>query len=276
MHFMGAKGMWAKKIVAEIEPWRVSGSTLVEIGFGACNLTEHWQKPIIAVDANPVLHSLWTAAQSGWVPPPRNEINEELHLKYRKSPIDPKDPMTGFLLFGCSFRGVWRGGFANTVHLHDRGKPRTIDLVANSRKAFIRKAQNVAQGVEFVLGSYSDITPSSGQVVYADIPYKGTCADGIAETRKATVGPFDHANFWDHVRKWTAIGARVFVSEETAPDDFIRYRSWQVKRALGNSSAEMKKNYLRLESIWVHRDSDMVARVRRSKPRGDVVASSGA
>lgn len=265
MHFMGGKGAWAKKIVAEVEPWRISGMPLIEIGYGACNLTEHWTKPVVAVDANPVLFHLWTATQTGWIPPERDAITPELHERYKRSPIDVTDPLTGFLLFGCSFRGVWRGGFAHTVRLKEGDKFRTIDLVANSRRAFLRKAEAIAEGVEFALGSYSDVVPSVGQVVYADIPYEGTCADGIAKTRKATVGKFAHADFWEHVRRWTANGVRVFVSEETAPADFVRYRSWHVKRALGNSSEEMKRNHLRLESIWVHRDSDMVARVRRSK-----------
>lgn len=271
MHFMGAKGTWAKKIVDAIEPWRLPNMPIVEIGYGACNLTEHWTRPVIAIDANPALFHLWTSAQAGWRPLPREEITEELHKKYKTNQVDPTDPLTAFLLFGCSFRGVWRGGFAHTVRLKEGNKFRTIDLVANSRRAFVRKAEAVTAGVEFRLGSYSDVQPSKGQVVYADIPYDGTCAEGIAKTRKALTPVFDHADFWEHVRMWTAIGARVFVSEETAPEDFIRYRSWDVKRALGNSSEEMKRNHLRHESIWVHRDSDMVARVRRSKPAASSV-----
>lgn len=260
---MGAKGAWAKKIVDAIEPWRPANLPLIEIGFGACNLTEHWTRPVIAIDANPALFHLWTQAQAGWRPPPREEITEELHAKYKTNPIDPTDPLTAFLLFGCSFRGVWRGGFSRPVTIQERGKLRTIDSVANSRKGFVRKAEAVSDGVEFRFGSYSDAKPHKGQVVYVDPPYEGTSADGIAKVRKALTPAFDHTDFWQHVRDWTAIGSRVFVSEEKAPSDFVRYRSWDVKRALGNSSDEMKRNHLRRESIWVHRDSDMVERVRR-------------
>jgi site-specific DNA-adenine methylase len=261
MIFMGGKGRWAKKIVAEIEPWRTPGDTLIEVCCGAANLTEHWTKPVIAYDLNPALITMWKAAQAGWRPPLREDITPELHAMYKKNP-DPSDPLTAFLLFGCSFRGVWRGGFARNTEWEGR----TLDFVSRSRRGMIRKADAVSVGVEFLVGSYSDASPRRDHVVYVDPPYVGRCAQGIADKTRSIVGPFDHVAFWKHVGEWSSQGTRVFVSEETAPSEWIRYRSWKPRRTLGNWSEVDRNGPRKLESIWVHRDSEMAA-----KANGDMV-----
>lgn len=265
MHFAGGKGLWAAVIVDEIERWRCPDIPLVEVGCGACNLTERWDKPVIAYDINPALISLWTACQNGWRPPSRDEITEELHAKYKTNPVDPSDPMTAFLMFGCSFRGVWRGGFARTYTRQEDGRPRTKNSIASSRVSTIRKAESISTGVRFVLGSYSDVHPVERQIVYVDPPYQGTAAEGIGGIRKALTPRFDHADFWKHAREWVRRKARVFVSEEHAPDDWIAYRSWNVKRSLGNSYDVDRNGPTKLEHLWVHRDSDMVTKVRRRR-----------
>lgn len=257
MLFMGGKGLWAKKLVAEIEPWRTPGDTLIEVCCGAANLTELWTKPVIAYDLNPALIAMWKAGQSGWRPPPREEITEELHKKYKKRTIDPSDPMTAFLLFGCSFRGVWAAGFARTIKHNTHRESGTIDFVDRSRRATIRKMDRTTVGVSFVHASYRSVAVSQGQVVYVDPPYVGRCAHGIAKVGKALTPEFDHADFWRCAREWSGIGARVFVSEESAPDDFIPYRSWEVRRTLGNWSDVDRNGPRKLEHLWVHRDSDM-------------------
>lgn len=264
MIFMGGKGLWAKKIVAEIEPWRAPGDELIEVCCGAANLTEKWTKTVVAYDLNPALIAMWKATQAGWRPPPREQITAELHKKYKTSPIDPSDPMTAFLLFGCSFRGVWRGGFAHTSKIGDR----IFDYVSSQIKSLSRKAMNVSRGVEFVCGSYSDIRPKKGQVVYADPPYASTSHAGIAKSHKALTPQFDHSDFWNNVRQWNDCGALVFTSEESAPDDFIRFRSWNALRKLGNWSEVDRNGPSKLESIWVHRDSAMAAQAN-----GDTVVS---
>lgn len=258
MIFMGGKGRWAKKIVAEIEPWRTPGDTLIEVCCGAANLTEHWTKPVIAYDLNPALITMWKACQAGWKPPPREEITEDLHARYKKN-LDPSDPLTAFLLFGCSFRGVWAGGFARPhVRKKNKQKNRYEDPIAGSLNSLRRKASAVSNGVEFVIGSYAEVSPTFGQVVYADPPYVARATKGISG-RDALVPFFDHVDFWSHARKWSDLGSRVFVSEETAPEDWIRFRSWNATRSLGNWSEVDRNGSRKLESLWVHCDSVMAA-----------------
>jgi hypothetical protein len=59
---------------------------------------------------------------------------------------------------------------------------------------------------------------------------------------------------------WSQCGVLVFVSEESAPSDWIRYRSWETKRGLGNWSDVDRNGPRKLESMWVHRDSPMAAK----------------
>jgi len=256
MLFMGGKARWANKLAAELEVWRVPGEPILELCCGAGNVTAALAPPRVAVDANPALIGMWRAAQAGWLPPPRSEITKELYAEYKKKPLDFADPMTAFLLFGCSFRGVWRGGFA---HTHTAENGRQSDFVDQSRRALVKKIERVKGGTEFVLASFADVAmPEPGRVVYADPPYGNTADRGIGE-KGSLVAPFDHAAFWTQMTTWSKSGVLVFVSEETAPDDWVRFRSWQTKRGLGNWSANAKTTMRKLESLWVHRDSKMAA-----------------
>jgi len=155
------------------------------------------------------------------------------------------------LLFGCSFRGVWRGGFAHTSPKQDH-----VDC---SRRALVKKIERVKNGTEFILASFADVAmPEPGRVVYADPPYGNTADRGIGE-KGSLVAPFDHAAFWTQMTTWSKAGVLVFVSEETAPDDWVRFRSWETKRTLGNHGTNYKNGPRKLESLWVHRDSKMAA-----------------
>ena len=251
MLFMGGKARWANKLAAELEAWRVPGEPILELCCGAGNVTAALAPPRVAVDANPALIGMWKAAQAGWLPPPRSEITKDIYAEYKKKPLDFADPMTVFLLFGCSFRGVWRGGFA-----HDGAKQ---DFVDCSRRALVKKIERVKDETEFVLASFADVAmPEPGRVVYADPPYAGTAERGIG-AKGSLVAPFNHAAFWTRMTAWSKAGVLVFVSEETAPDDWVRFRAWQTKRGLGNWSANAKTTMRKLESLWVHRDSKMAA-----------------
>lgn len=262
MLFMGGKGTWAKKIVAEIEPWRSPDDTLIEVCCGAANLTGLWTKNVVAIDLNPALIAMWKAGQRGWKPPPREKITKELFNEIRENP-DLNNPLTAFMLFGCSFRGQWAAGYANR-HWHSANR-RFYDPVTTSINGLLRKFERTRHGVEFVCASYSYIKPLQNQVIYIDPPYFGTRQTGISGDKRSGVPRFDHDKFWQCARQWNEQSARVFVSEETAPNDFVRYRSWNAARSLGNWSEVDHNGSTKIESIWVHRDSEMVTKVRRHR-----------
>ena len=66
-----------------------------------------------------------------------------------------------------------------------------------------------------------------GDVIYCDPPYKNT--EGYS------TGDFDHDLFWETMRKWSKHNC-VFISEESAPSDFIVVWKKSKRRTLDKTS----------------------------------------
>lgn len=106
--------------------------------------------------------------------------------------------------------GKWFGGYARGKR-PDGSSRNYLDegsrSVARTTKALRGKAQFTQRG-------YADADVRPGDVVYCDPPYANT-------TSYKDTDAFDHDKFWDVCRDWAALGALVFVSEYTAPDDVV-------------------------------------------------------
>ena len=76
---------------------------------------------------------------------------------------------------------------------------------------------------EFVCMDYKDVIIPDNSVVYADPPYYNTT--------KYKTGDFNHEEFWEYMRYISKNNA-VFISEQTAPDDFIPIWEKELKRIL--------------------------------------------
>lgn len=93
--------------------------------------------------------------------------------------------------------------------------------------------------VEFTEFDYREYQHEEGDVVYCDPPYIGTAKYDGRE--------FDHAEFWEWVR---TRDYPVYVSEYTAPDDFISI--WQ--KVIANQMAGGKTAKQRaIENLYIHR-----------------------
>lgn len=93
--------------------------------------------------------------------------------------------------------------------------------------------------IEYTEFGYLDYKHEEGDVVYCDPPYIGTAKYGGRD--------FDHAEFWDWVR---SRDYPVYVSEYTAPDDFISI--WQKgipKQMAGGKTSHNKA----IEHLYIHR-----------------------
>jgi site-specific DNA-adenine methylase len=77
--------------------------------------------------------------------------------------------------------------------------------------------------LEFYSDDYKNIIIPDNAVIYCDPPYKGT-----AEYKE---GGFDHDKFWDWVREKSKIH-KVYISEYTAPDDFVKVLEFSQKSNL--------------------------------------------
>lgn len=95
--------------------------------------------------------------------------------------------------------------------------------------------------VQLSTGNYDAVNIPAGAVIYCDPPYKGTAE--YAE------GQFNHDEFWGWARE-KAKEHKIFISEYTAPDDFISVYSFDRKSRL-QPGAQQHNNQPR-EKLFVH------------------------
>lgn len=176
-------------------------------------------------DKHKYLIELLKAVQNGYEIP--ETITEEQY-KYIRENKDENTALSGFVGFGCSFGGKWFGGYA-------RNKTET-NYAFQSKKSLMKDMVNLMDA-EFLCMDYKDVPIPDGSVVYADPPYANT-------TDYGTKLKFDSDEFWEYMRKISKINT-VFISEETAPDDFECVWSKEFTRTLdvnkGNQPKKVEK-----------------------------------
>lgn len=215
MRYLGGKSRLARHLAPFLLE-RLRGRVFVEPFCGALNITAAMAPAGVRVasDLNPYLLTLYRALREGWTPP--EHVTREDHARL-KAARDPADPMTAFVGYGYSFGGDFFCGY-----LTPEGKN------GNPRRSLLRKLERCAD-VVFARCTYERLRIDAGCLVYCDPPYAGT-------TGYSAVEGFDPAAFWETARRWTRAGAEVYVSEYTAPDDFVSVWSTDVQ-VLGVSDA---------------------------------------
>lgn len=209
MRYLGGKSRIAKQLAAAmlahtdrrdlyLEPFVGGGSVAAQMG-------HHFHDAFYS-DRHPDLMMMWGELLGGWNPP--TEVTVEQYKELRNA--EPS-ALRGFVGLGGSFGGKWFGGYAKggvtaagTPRNHQAESARAVLKVAQGMKA---KRVTTAQQLD-----YRQLCVSPDDVVYCDPPYAGTTG--------YSTGDFDSNEFWDTVRYWAGKGAKVFVSEYTAPDDF--------------------------------------------------------
>ena len=94
---------------------------------------------------------------------------------------------------------------------------------------------------EFICMDYRDVKLPDNCVVYADPPYDGTTGYGNEK--------FDSNTFWEYMRKISREHL-VFISEQSAPDDFISIWKKPFTRTLDvNKNNQFKVT----EKLFVHK-----------------------
>lgn len=195
MRYMGGKARIAKHVFEVIERYR-EGRVVLEPFCGPLNVTAALTGPRVASDVFRPLYSLYTSLRAGWDPP--ETVTPEEHAWQREHP-DPNDPRQAFVGFGCSFSGVYFGGYARST-----GR----NYAAESRRALLARFARCSE-VTFACASYTDYHPGPGVLAYCDPPYAGTSG--------YKTGAFDSARFWAVMSQWVDAGAVVLVSEFSAP-----------------------------------------------------------
>jgi DNA adenine methylase len=236
MKYLGGKYMIGKeisKIMLElINPDSISG--YLEPFCGALGVLKHMNKYYENCEASDIhsdLISLWKSVQKGDFNPPE-QVSEEDYLKIKeyKSP----NAIKAFVGFGLSFGGRY---FAAYAPKYTNGKKEDYLQAA---KNSMNKLHHLIQGVKFKNTSYLNLNPEN-KVIYCDPPYQKTKFPIKYRTGTKDYDVFNNVEFWDVMRKWSKKNY-VFISETTAPDDFVCIWEKKSHRSAAQSNKTRYKN----------------------------------
>ena len=200
MQYMGGKSRISKQIAEVLNSAINKDTPFVSLFCGSCAIESKVQADVkILNDKHPYLIAMWQALQNGWTPPDVVTKEEYYHVKAN---MDENPVLTGFVGFGCSFGGKWWGGYAKDK--------RGDDYCGQAKRGLLKNVLGVINAT-FTCLDYHDVEIPDGAVVYCDPPYSNTTG--------YTVGQFDTDEFWDYMRQLSK-RCDVYISEESAPDDF--------------------------------------------------------
>lgn len=182
----------------------------------------------LATDASQDLILLWQALQKGWEPP--DQVPRELYQELRHA---QPSALRGFVGFGCSWGGVFFGGYAQDSPQF-RGTATERDFVRGAKDSLLRKVPYL-QDVVFEHRDYRDHEPKDC-LIYCDPPYRGT-------RQYPHIGDFNSTAFWRIMREWATVNT-VFISEYEAPDDFIPVWRVPVKLQIAEDRKDSRIEYL--------------------------------
>lgn len=240
--YAGGKARIAKKLVDVVlareqkinwfwEPFVGGGNSLVEF---VRRLPS--EVPCFASDSNADIVAMYDAHNKGWHPP--TSVSREDYGVIKNLPTP--NPLRGFAGTACSFAGKWFGGYA-------AGR-RGDDYVGSGRR-WLAKHEAALARVKFAAGAYDSEPfgehgfPDAPGLIYCDPPYANT-------TQGYAAKGFNHFEFWDWARQCVSEhGDRVYVSEYTAPPDFVEVAAFDRKTSMSLNG----KNTPVVDRLFVHR-----------------------
>ena len=230
MRYNGGKHSCAKEIASLMGRYP-SGSTYWEPFVGAANVItrpelEKYRR--FGSDLDPNITLLLNAVRDGWVPP--EKVNE---IEYAGALGQPPSALRAFIGYGCSFGGKFFGGFARSGERN---------YAANAKNSLAKQAPLLAP-VRLVCAGYDSEPFGRPDIIYCDPPYAGA-------TRCGSSAGFDSDSFWPWLRAKARAGTAAFVTEFSAPGDFVEiYRK--------NISDGLRKNggSPMVERLFIHESS---------------------
>ena len=235
MKYMGSKNRIAKYILPIILKDRGINQWYVEPFFGGGNSMQHVEGKRLGGEANFFIASMWNKLINGWTP---ETITREQY-QYIKNTDDPIDEhVIGWTATACSYSGKWFGGFAGKVATKGGLRDYQAEAFANVRKQLPK-----LKGVEVIGCSYNELIIPPNSIIYSDPPYWGT-------TQYKDV--FNSAEHFEWCRQKSKQGHLVFISEYTAPDDFVCVWQQEVKSSL-SANGKAGGNKVSIEKLFVHK-----------------------
>lgn len=229
---MGSKAKIAKDILPIIIQGRKPGQWYVEPFCGGCNVIDKVDGNRIASDKNAYLIEMWRALVSGcrFNTIITKQYYDEVRHSYRNCTEKFTTAEIGWVGFMGSYNGRFFDGGYSGHHIKTiNGGER--DYIGENIANTMRQVESL-RNVEFIRSSYdnyellSHIPPES--IIYCDPPYKNT------KQYSSSIN-FNHDLFWEWCRLRVREGHKVFVSEQTAPNDFVCVWEKTVKRTINHS-----------------------------------------
>lgn len=156
------------------------------------------------------------------------------YVKDGKKPEDMSLAEIGAMEFFASYcNGGFPRGYAKNTS--------TRNYYDEAYRNMEKQALNL-KGINFLCQNYWDLSTedTTGAVIYCDPPYQGTKFYGYANQPK-----MDYQHFWNWVRNMSKNNF-VFVSEQTAPEDFKAIWTQEVKR-----TTNKENNFKAVEHLFV-------------------------
>ena len=207
MRYQGGKSRIAQQIAEIIQRERERDYlTFVSLFCGSCSIESKVKgfDKVICNDKHYYLIELYKALQDGYIPP--DYIDSIEYNRVKDNISNEKSEYVGFVGFGSSFGGKWFGGYG-------RSKKQNGEIRWHSqetKKALLRDIKEL-QSVQFTCQDYRDVIIPNNSIVYADPPYNNTSGYGKDK--------FNSDEFWEYMRVISK-NNKVFISEQTAPNDF--------------------------------------------------------
>lgn len=183
----------------------------------------------LAGDINASVIEMWKKAQQGWIPPITCTEDDFMTMKYDGLVSAEK----GFLGHQLSFGGVY---FASYIGRYSK------NVNCETAAQRVHELGTTMPKIEFECKHYKGYTPLENYIIYCDPPYQDTVQRYQTEFREGII--FDHVQFWEWVRKMSTKNM-VFVSEYSAPDDFVNIADeFKLKAISGKQTKSSEKLFV--------------------------------
>jgi DNA adenine methylase len=248
MKYMGGKYFLCKEISSVmkslVKPEEVD--SYIEPFCGALSVLKHMntEYKCFASDYHPDLIQLWKEVQNDTFIPPENiDIEFYEHCKTLESP----SALKAFVGFNMSFGGKFFSGYVEKYK-----KEKKEDFLKEAINS-LHKTKDKLKGVDFQCVSYQGLKPNNS-LIYCDPPYSDTKFPIKYRTDTKHYDEFNNVEFWEYMREWSK-NNYVFISETTAPDDFIAVWEKSVHRSASQSAKTRYKNESdknKNEKLYIH------------------------
>lgn len=248
MKYMGGKYFLCKEISAFmkslVSPEEVD--CYIEPFCGALSVLKHMNTDYVclASDYHPDLIQLWKEVQNNTFKPPES-VDLEFYETCKQ--LESPSSLKAFIGFNMSFGGKFFSGYVDKYK-----KDKKEDFLQEAINS-LSKTKGKLKEVEFQCISYDKLNPKNS-LIYCDPPYSDTKFPIKYRTDTKHYDVFDNDQFWMTMRKWSEDNY-VFISETTAPKDFVPVWEKVVHRSASQSDKTRYKNSSekkKTEKLFIH------------------------